>query len=139
MPEFGLGSAVALSLLQVLPLSSDDDSMIFPLRLRISAWSLPPSWKKTVGWITPNSLPSFIASVRFHVLPRSAVRSKCTRQALSSVLDGQRSSPSPSSTGLFLIGPAIPSGKRRGLLQVFPPSSEVISIPHHSLGLGPTL
>src|SRR5262245_29098369 len=139
MPEFGFGSAVALSLLQVLPLSSDHDSTIFPWRLRISVWSLPPSWKKTVGWITPNSLPSLIASVRFHVLPRSEVRSKCTRQPLSSVLDGQSNSPSPSSTGLFLIGPAMPSGNRCGLLQLFPPSSEVIIIPHHSLGLGPTL
>ena len=36
----------------------------------------------------------------------------CTRQPLSSVLDPQRRRPSFSSTGLFLIGPAMSSGKR---------------------------
>ena len=46
---------------------------------------------------------------------------------------------SRAATGLFLIGPRMPSGSRRGFDHVRPPSVEVISMPHHSLGVGPTL
>src|SRR5262249_47584493 len=122
MPEFGLGRPVALSLPHVLPLSSDHDSTIFPWRLRISAWSFPPLWKNTVREIPPTSFRSLMGIVRGHFLPKSAGRSKCPRQPLSSALEGQSNSPLLNSTGLFLIGPAMPSGSRRGLLQVFPPS-----------------
>ena len=39
-----------------------------------------------------------------------------------------------------LTGPRIPSGKRRGVDQVFPSSSvEVVTMPHQVAGLGPTL
>ena len=48
-------------------------------------------------------------------------------------------SPFSNWTGLFLMGPKMPSGRRSGSDQVFPPSAEVITIPHHSWGLGPTL
>ena len=38
--------------------------------------------------------------------------------------------PLASCTGLFLIGPTMPSGSRRGLDHVLPASSEVINMPH---------
>ena len=41
--------------------------------------------------------------------------------------------------GLFLIGPRMPSGSRRGADQVAPPSLDVINMPHHFSGVGPTL
>ena len=85
------------------------------------------------------ALPSLTASVRIHVRPRSPVRSKWTRQPLSSLLEGHSRSPLASCTGLFLIDPKVPSGKRRGGDQVRPPSSLVMSIPHHVLGEGPAL
>src|SRR5208283_4679751 len=82
----------------------------------------------------------FTGGVACHVFPRSLVRSKCTRQPPSpSVLDGQRISPFASCTGLFLIGPSMPSGNRVGLAQVLPASSDVVIIPHQAAGLGPTL
>lgn len=84
-------------------------------------------------------LPSLIASVFVHVLPRSIVRSKCTRHPSCSELVGHSNAPSASDTGLFLIGPKTPSGKRLGADHVLPASPEVISIPHHVLGLGPAL
>ena len=43
------------------------------------------------------------------------------------------------STGLFLTAPRIPSGNRLGGDQVLPPSTDDIIIPHHAVGLGPTL
>src|SRR5262245_10044208 len=138
MPAFGLGSEVAVSLPQVLPWSLDHDSTILPWRLRKSACN-PPGCASRVGWITPNSFPSLIGPVLCHVWPRSAVRSKWARQPLSSVLDGHSSSPPSSSIGLFLMGPRTPFGSRRASLQVFPPSVEVLSMPHQAEGLGPTL
>src|SRR5688572_22781056 len=47
--------------------------------------------------------------------------------------------PSASRTGLFLIGPRIPSGKRRASPHVRPSSFDVRIIPHHARGFGPTL
>src|SRR5947199_75095 len=78
-----------------------------------------------------------------HVRPPSVVRSKRTRHALGrssdSVLLGATSVPSESWTGLFLIGPRIPSGSRRASLHARPLSPEVRTVPHHPRGLGPTL
>ncbi|MNN24709.1 hypothetical protein D3C81_1381500 [compost metagenome] len=74
--------------------------------------------------------------------------SKCSRQPApaaapmpspASVLDGDTQVPSARMTGLFLIGPSTPSGKRRGADHVWPPSGEVITIPHQLKGSGPTL
>ena len=64
-----------------------------------------------------------------HVLPLSRVRSKCTRHVLGvcgvSVLLGAIMVPSASRTGLFLIGPRIPSGSCRAPLHVRPSSPDV--------------
>ena len=56
-----------------------------------------------------------------------------------SVLVPARMSPFFSCTGLFLIGPRMPSGRRRAADQVVPPSVEVLNSPHQRCGLGPTL
>ena len=44
--------------------------------------------------------------------------------------------PSASWTGLFLIGPRMPSGRRRASHHVCPPSRDVRTIPHHVSGSG---
>src|SRR6266849_2960486 len=96
-------------------------------------------------WIALIGLPSAEAdgNAAVHVTPASAVRSKCTRHVLGlsgdSVLLGATSVPSESCTSLFLIGPSMPSGRRRASLQVFPLSRELRTIPHQLWGLGPTL
>src|SRR5882672_6623088 len=98
-----------------------------------------------LGWIALIGLPSADAdgNADVHVKPPSAVRSKCTRHVLGrsddSVLLEATSVPSESCTGLFLMGPSIPSGKRRASVQVRPLSREVRTIPHQLSGLGPTL
>src|SRR5262249_42566335 len=123
----------------VLPPSSDSVVKIFPCRVRPRACSLPPACVRMLGWMAESSLPSPSAGVACQVLPRSAVRSKWTRQPSCSVLLGQRRSPPGNCTGLVLIGPRVPSGRRRASDQVLPPSSEVFSMPHQERGLGPTL
>src|SRR5258708_6639780 len=98
-----------------------------------------------LGWIASISLPSAGAggNTAVHVMPASTLRSKCTRhtlgRAVDSVLLDATIAPSGSRTGLFLIGPRMPSGSRLASLHVFPPSRDVRSMPHHSRGLGPTL
>ncbi len=89
--------------------------------------------------MAPSALPSLSGGVVVQVVPWSELRSKCTRQPSCSVLLGQRRSPSVSCTGLFLIGPRMPSGKRRAAPQVRPLSCEVRSMPHQVPGEGPTL
>src|SRR4030095_3629124 len=78
-----------------------------------------------------------------HVTPRSVVRSKWTRHAFSgtadSVLLGASTEPSAIRTGLFLMGPRIPSGSRRASLHADPLPRDVRIIPHHSRRLAPTL
>ena len=69
----------------------------------------------------------------------SGVMLKKTRQESHSSLVGQRRAPSESWIGLFFAGPTIPLGSRVGVLQVSPPSPDVVSMPHHSRGDGPTL
>src|SRR5688572_9504722 len=100
-----------------------------------------------LGWMALTgaaSTPRGMAGViRVHVLPRSLVRSKwichpgCTPSR--SVLEGHRIEPSGSATGLFLIGPRKPSGRRCGGDHVLPPSAEVVISPHQLRGSGPTL
>src|SRR5438874_9988571 len=98
-----------------------------------------------LGWMASIRVPSAAAGgyAFVHVTPLSALRSKCTRQALGrsadSVLLGATSVPSESRTGLFLIGPSIPSGRRRASLHVRPLSPDVRTMPHQARGLGPTL
>src|SRR5438874_54348 len=96
-----------------------------------------------LGWIASGESAASQVSIFFHVLPPSFDASKCTRQfglsLLFSVLDGQRMVPSANSTGLFLIGPRKPSGRRRASLQVLPSSVLVRNMPHQDLGSGPTL
>ena len=67
-----------------------------------------------------------------HVFPPSRESSKCTSQpsVLPAVLDGESHPPSVSTTGLFLIGPRMPSGKRSGFVQVLPASEDDIVMPH---------
>ena len=81
----------------------------------------------------------FMGPIRSQVAPRSAERSRWTRQPSCSLLEGLSQEPSASSIGLFLIGPRMPSGRRRGSDQVVPPSSEAMTSPHQRLGLRPTL
>lgn len=59
--------------------------------------------------------------------------------SVDSVLEGHSKSPSGNCTGLFLMGPKMPSGSLRGSSQVRPPSLDFVSMPHHLLGDGPTL
>src|SRR5687768_1148082 len=98
-----------------------------------------------LGWIASIGLPSAEAdgAAAVQMRPPSPVRSKCTRHVLGrsadSVLLGASRVPSASCTGLFLIGPRMPFGKRRASVQLRPPSPDVRSIPHQVCGLGPTL
>src|SRR5687768_15888396 len=96
-----------------------------------------------LGCIAPIVTPSFSGGVAIQVLPPSVLRSKCTVHLLGrsfvSLLVGERMVPSASCTGLFLIGPRMPSGRRRAALQVRPPSVLVRTSPHHVCGEGPTL
>src|SRR6267143_4799247 len=98
-----------------------------------------------LGWIALIGLLSGEAdgNADVHVRPPSVVRSKCTRHALGrsddSVLLPATIVPSESCTGLFLIGPRMPSGRRRASLHVRPLSRDVRAIPHQPWGLGPTL
>src|SRR6266849_2674261 len=97
-----------------------------------------------LGWIALIGPPSAEAdgNAAVHVTPASVVRSKGTRHVLGrsddSVLLGAMSVPSESCTSLFLMGPSMPSGKRRASVQVSPLSREVRTIPHQLWGLGPT-
>src|SRR4029453_196197 len=99
----------------------------------------------TLGWIALISTPVAGAggAVDVQVAPASVLRWKCPRPSrgrpTDSVLLGATIAPSAARTGLFLIGPRMPSGSRRASLHVFPPSREERSMPHHSEGLGPTL
>src|SRR5262245_9157860 len=145
MPAFGFGSAVSVTGLHVRPPSFDHVSKMRCERVRPIACSLPPGCTRMLGWMASIGSPADDAGgcTIVHVLPPSVDRSKWIRHALGvsgdSVLDGLRIAPSSSRTGLFLIGPRIPSGSRRGSLHVRPPSRDVRAIPHHPLGRGPTL
>src|SRR5438045_3360586 len=94
---------------------------------------------RNAGWIASIVLPSLRFSVLVQHWPKSRLSSMWTNQPPCSVLDPQSNVPSARSTGLFLIGPRIPCGRRRGFDQLLPWSSEVISMPHHFSGLWPTL
>src|SRR5687767_1060094 len=147
VPALGFGrSSMSDSALHVLPPSSDDVVNTLPCRDRPSACSLfppAPPRNRMLGWIAAMVRPSLSGGVAVHVLPPSLLRSKCTRQRLGSssvsVLVGETMVPSASCTGLFLIGPRMPSGRRRASLHVRPPSVLVRSIPHQASGDGPTL
>src|SRR5260221_12672851 len=97
-----------------------------------------------LGWIASIWFPSAerLGNEAVHVSPASVLRSKCTRQVLGvsgdSVLLGATIIPSRSRTGLFLMGPRMPSGKRRTPAHVRPRSRDVRTMPHHVWGLGPT-
>src|SRR5258706_16252937 len=96
-----------------------------------------------LGWIALIVRPSLSGGVALQVCSPSLLRSKCTCHFVGfsgvSTLVGQRMSPLASWTGLFLIGPRMPSGRRRAVLHVWPPSADVLISPHHFCGLGPTL
>src|SRR5262245_41253890 len=98
-----------------------------------------------LGWIASIAGPSLDAGgeVVVHVEPPSVERSKWTRHTLGrsvdSVLLGARSVPSARRTGLFLIGPRMPSGNRRASLHVRPLLRDDRAMPHQRCGLGPTL
>src|SRR6187431_1053697 len=99
--------------------------------------------------MAPKATPSFMGPITSHVVPKSRVASKWTfHMSLSpcsvSVLEGQSIVPSLSCTGLFLTGPrrspiALFLPNRRGVDHDLPLFSDVVNIPHHSLGFGPTL
>src|SRR5215831_6343546 len=98
-----------------------------------------------LGWIASIGVGSVDGNggVAVHVAPPSLERSKWTRHRLGcstdSVLLPATNVRSASDTGLFLIGPRIPSGSRRALLHVRPWSADVRITPHQRCGLGPTL
>src|SRR5712692_6841895 len=100
---------------------------------------------RMLGWMASIGFPSAESEgcAAVHVRPALTVRSKCTRHALGrsgdSVLLGPTSVPSESITGLFLMGPSMPSGNRRTLLHVRPLSRDVRVIPHQLWGLAPIL
>src|SRR6266487_4036493 len=139
MPELGFGRLVAFIAPQVLPSSFDQHSVTTFWRLRQRIWRRLFGWNKTVGWMAPNSCAELSGPVFVQVSPRSGVRSRWTRQPSCSVLEGQSNVPSANHTGLFLIGPRMPSGSRRGAVHVGPPSAELIIMPHQRDGFGPTL
>src|SRR6266498_1046469 len=129
MPELGFGRLVAFIAPQLLPSSFDQHSVTTIWRLRQRIWRRLFGWNKTVGWMAPNSCAELSGPVFVQVAPRSEVRSRWTRQPSCSVLEGQSNVPSRSAMGLFLIGPKMLSGRRRGAPQVLPPSAEVMSMP----------
>src|SRR3954451_5845106 len=86
-----------------------------------------------------NSFPSLSGGVLVQVLPRSGVLSMCTRQPSNSVLEPHNIVPSPNCTGLFLIGPSMPTGRTSRSPQVLPKSVDRTITPHHFDGLGPVL
>src|SRR5260221_10418469 len=91
-----------------------------------------------LGWIA--SKPAVSTGMMRQVLPLSSDFSRCTLHLyVVSVLEGARMVIAASWTGLFLIGPNIPSGRRTGADQVLPSSTEVDNIPHHCCTVGPTL
>src|ERR1017187_306326 len=138
MPEFRFGKPTASNALHFFPPSLDHVVAITPLRVRQRACNRPSRWKSTLGWMASNLFPLSTGPMISQVLPESRVSSKCTCQpaASPSVLEGHSHVPSASSTGLFLIGPSTPAGNRTGFVQLFPPSAEVIIIPHQVVGEG---
>src|SRR5262249_27140584 len=98
-----------------------------------------------LGWIASIGAPSADGNdgMAVHVDPPSVERSQCTRQLLGragdSVLLPATIVTSLRRTGLFLIGPRMPSGRRRTLVHVRPLSGDVRLRPHHVCGLRPTL
>src|ERR1700730_1570428 len=99
---------------------------------------------RMLGWIAGTSFPpAATGSPAVHVRPASVLRSKWIRHVLGrsadSVLLGLTIDPSSRRTGLFLIGPRMPAGKRRAPGHVRPPSWEVRTMPHQVWGLVPTL
>src|SRR5437899_6245000 len=96
------------------------------------------SWGSLRGRLSDHALGEPSPSA-VHLGPFGAKRSRCTTQPSCSVLDPASSAPPGSSTGLARIGPSTPSGSRIAADQVRPPSGDVRTRPHHSLGLGPTL
>src|SRR5207247_5597068 len=100
---------------------------------------------RMLGWMASIRLRSVATGgyAVVHVTPPSIVRSKCTCHALGSWLDsvllGATIVSSESRTGLFLMGPRKPSGRRRALVHVCPLSPEVRTLPHTPRGLGPAL
>ena len=108
--------------------------------------SVPPACMRMLGWMASMGAArrrSPADATRSMSCRCRVLRSKCTRHVLGvcgvSVLLGAMMVPSASRTGLFLIGPRIPSGSRRASLHVRPSSADVRTMPHHSRGLGPTL
>src|SRR2546427_12029972 len=100
---------------------------------------------RMLGWIAwiLRAASNAGGAMAVHVRPASALRSKWMRHVLGrsgdSVLLGLIIVPSESRTGLFLIGPRMPSGRRRASDHVRPWSREVRTMPHQRCGLGPTL
>ncbi len=141
MPEFGFGNAAAVNALHVAPPSRDQVCASTPCLVRANACSTPPGCRSRLGWIASSPGPFPTGPSFVQVAPASRVSSKCVRQpsGVPSVLEALSQTPSANSNGLFFTGPRMPSGKRRGALQVAPSSADTTTIPHQRLGDGPTL
>src|SRR5262249_39667464 len=131
IPEVLFGKVVAVSGDQDLPLSSEWLSQILLALLeRQSILMRPPGNVSSVGWIQLSFSGSSTA-IHSHVFPSSVERSTCTFQPPSSVLEPAKIVPSASCSGLFLTGPIKRSPSMRGGVQDFPPSEQVVTMPHH--------
>src|SRR3954471_6628837 len=102
----------------VLPWSLDHVSKIRCDRVRPIACSRPFWCTRILGWMASISTPVAAGdgATFVHERPPSVLRSKCTRHLLGrsddSVLLGLMIVPLVRRTGLFLIGPSMPSGSR---------------------------
>src|SRR5262249_6878669 len=130
---------VAASGDQDLPPSSEWLSQILLALLERQSISTRPLGNvSSVGWIQLSFSGSSTA-IHSHVFPSSVERSTCTFQPPSSVLEPAKIMPSASCSGLSLTGPIKRSPSLRGCAHDFPPSVDVVTMPHHCDGAGPTL
>src|SRR6476660_9699929 len=139
MPELLFGKVVAASGDQDLPPSSEWHAQILLALFERQSISIrPPGNVSSVGWMQLSFSGSSTA-IQSHVLPSSVERSTCTFQPPSSVLEPATIVPSASCSGLSLTGPIKRSPSLRGGFQDSPPSADVVAMPHHCDGAGPTL
>jgi len=135
-PELGFGSVVGASSLQSCRDTKTKTQRSWPACCgRVLAIGHRDGSREWAG--SRRSAAVVDRADHFPVETEVEVRSKWTLHPWSSVLEGQRRSPSGSWIGLFLMGPRKGSGNRRGADQVLPASSEVVTIPHQLEGEGP--
>ena len=153
MPLLLLGRLVNLTSLQVSPPSWLVVVAMRPFLVRHRALMEPSGRGSRVGWmhmiswgralrlpwsIVVRALAPLMGPVLCHSPVFRSRISKWMRQPSFSVLDGH-SRRSPSSRGLFLVGPRNPSGRGSRALHVLPPSRDLVSHPVQSATQEPIL